>query len=52
MFEELGLDKAEDIILSGGSAGGIAAYSWMNEFKEILNEDQNLYVLPDSSYFN
>jgi hypothetical protein len=45
------LSLATKIILSGGSAGGIATYIWADYLKSLLPDSSVLYAVPDSGIF-
>jgi hypothetical protein len=50
LIDEYGLLNAKEVILSGGSAGGIAAFFWADYVKSVLNPETKYAVMPDSSY--
>jgi hypothetical protein len=45
------LDKASKIMLTGGSAGGIAATIWSNYLQSIVKNPSVVYTIPDSGIF-
>ena len=45
------LSKADLVIVSGCSAGGIAAYFWVDYIKSILPTSITVYGIPDSGIF-
>lgn len=55
IFEDLirkyNLSNAKEVILSGGSAGGLAAYTWTNYLRKILSNDTNLRTIVDAGFF-
>jgi hypothetical protein len=46
-----GLVNAESVILTGTSAGGVAAYLWSNYMKSILANPRGLFTVVDSGAF-
>lgn len=42
--------KAADIIVTGGSAGGLATFFWANYVREKAKA-KNVYAVPDSGIF-
>lgn len=48
IHSRFGLNKAEKIILSGSSAGGIAALAWSN-YLQTLAPNNNLQLIADSA---
>ena len=51
LIDQYGLDKASKIMLTGGSAGGIAAFMWGNYLQEQVKNPNSVYVVPDSGIF-
>ena len=51
--EALGLfsGKVSQVVLSGCSAGGLAAYHWANYLTDNLPSSAKLWVIPDSGIF-
>jgi len=47
----LGMDKATDIILSGGSAGGLAVFYNLDHFATLLPPSVRLVGFPDAGFF-
>jgi hypothetical protein len=47
----LGMDKATDIILSGGSAGGLAVFYNLDHFATLLPPSVRLVGFPDVGFF-
>lgn len=45
------LDKASKIMLTGGSAGGLASVAWGNYLQSIVKNPSSVYVVPDSGIF-
>ncbi len=45
------LFNAEKIILTGGSAGGIATYLWNNYLRSLVTNPNSVYAIPDSGLF-
>ena len=45
------LDQASKIMLSGSSAGGIAAFNWGNYLLTLVKNPEIVYIVPDSSIF-
>ena len=43
--------KAEKVILTGSSAGGIASVAWADYVKSLMGKNTHYYVIPDSSIF-
>jgi len=43
--------KAEQIVLSGESAGGIATYLWIDYLKSIVKDPKKVYGVVDSGIF-
>lgn len=54
MFNDLlnskGMINADSIILSGGSAGGVAAFIWADYLKDLLKPGTKYWAAPDSGY--
>jgi len=38
-------------MLTGGSAGGIAAFIWSNYLQSIIKNPDSVYTIPDSGIF-
>lgn len=55
VFEDLkanrGLNEATDVVISGGSAGGLATFLHLDHIRQILNPNSKVVGLPDSGYF-
>jgi hypothetical protein len=47
----MGMDKATDIILSGGSAGGLAVFYNLDHFATLLPKSVRLVGFPDAGFF-
>lgn len=45
------MDKASKIMLTGGSAGGLASIVWGNYLQTIVQNPSSVYVIPDSGIF-
>ena len=45
------LNKASKILLTGGSAGGIASILWGNYLQSIVSNPSIVYNVPDSGIF-
>jgi hypothetical protein len=45
------MNKASKIMLTGGSAGAIAAFTWSNYLQSIINNPNAVYTVPDSGIF-
>jgi len=45
------MNDAETVILSGGSAGGLATYNWANYLYSKLPTTVNMFAVPDSGLF-
>jgi len=46
-----GLFNATEIILSGGSSGGLATYPWMSYLQHYFPQNTKLMGLPDAGFF-
>jgi len=44
------LNIATDVVLTGGSAGGVAAFYWADFIKSLLPQNVKYYVVPDSGF--
>lgn len=51
LVKQYQLDKASKVMLTGGSAGGIAATAWGNYVQSIIKNPSSLYIIPDSGIF-
>jgi len=51
LFENRGLDVASDVVVSGGSAGGLASILHGDYVKELVGEDKKVVMLPDGGFF-
>lgn len=45
------INKAEKLLFTGASAGGIATFTWTNYMKDLMDEPENLYVVADASVY-
>lgn len=45
------MNKADTVVLSGNSAGGLATYNWANYLRSILPQNIKMLALPDSGLF-
>ena len=45
------LFEAEEIMLSGGSSGGLASYAWMSYLQHYFPDTTKLFGLPDAGFF-
>lgn len=45
------MNKASKIMLTGASAGAIAAFTWSNYLQSIVNNPNVVYTVPDSGIF-
>ena len=45
------MNKASKIMLTGGSAGGIASFVWSNYLQSIVIDPSVVYTVPDSGIF-
>ncbi len=46
-----GLNKAEKIVISGSSAGGIATYLWVDYLRGMVDDPRKVYGVVDSGIF-
>lgn len=44
------LSSATHFVLTGGSAGGVAAYYWADQIKSMFSDSVKYAVIPDSGY--
>eukprot|EP01084_Bolivina_argentea_P061931 113211_1 len=52
LTEQYGLDKASDVYITGGSAGGLTVWQAANYIRETyVAKNANYLVMPDSGYF-
>ena len=49
--KNFGIKAAEKVVWTGGSAGGVGTYLWMNEVKKMVSNSSNFYSIPDSGIF-
>lgn len=50
MLNSKGMIDADSIIMSGGSAGGVAAFIWADYLKDLLKPGTKYWAAPDSGY--
>jgi hypothetical protein len=51
LIDNYQMDKASKIMLTGGSAGGIASFIWTNYLQSIVVNPKAVYTIPDSGIF-
>lgn len=51
MGKHLNASKASEIVITGGSAGGAAAYFWSNFIAEKVEHPEGVMIIPDSGIF-
>lgn len=51
LFREKGLSTNKKVVISGGSAGGMATYIWANFLRDILPLATKVLAVPDSGFF-
>ena len=51
LTKQYNFDQASKIIITGGSAGGVASYLWANYLLSIVKNPASVYNFPDSGIF-
>lgn len=51
IIDELHMDTAEKVLLSGTSSGGIATVFWKDELRSLLNDEIQMWAVVDSGVF-
>jgi hypothetical protein len=51
LINQYNMDKASKIMLTGGSAGGLASILWGNYLQSIVSTPSSVIVIPDSAIF-
>ena len=51
LFILISLIKWSKVILSGSSAGAVAAFAWTNYVRDLLEDKNALYTVVDSGVF-
>ena len=52
LLNEFGMKNATNVMLSGLSAGGVAAFAWGDYLGSLLDKKINYVVAPDGGYLN
>lgn len=45
------INKAEKILFTGASAGGIATFTWSNYFRRLIDNPNNVYTVADAAIY-
>lgn len=47
---QFGLDKAQHVLVSGSSAGGLAVFTWANYIRDLFPQSVRVIASPDSGF--